>query len=81
MKILEYGEGYPKTITCMHCQSKLEYEPSDISMQTDVYEDRVEYFKFIRCPVCDTANYLGEYTTSTLFAPPPKKKKWWRFWE
>lgn len=81
MKILEYGEGYPKTITCFNCQSKLEYEATDIFGQTDIHENSTETFDCIRCPVCGKFIYLGEYTVNIRFVPPLKKKKWWRFWE
>lgn len=52
MKILKYGEGYPKTITCECCNSELEYDGTDIFEYTDFYRDRSETFKLIKCPVC-----------------------------
>lgn len=30
MKVLKYGEGYPKTILCDECESTLEYKTEDI---------------------------------------------------
>ena len=52
MKILKYGDGYPKTITCENCKSELEYDGVDIFTHTDIYTDRTETFKHIKCPVC-----------------------------
>ena len=52
MKILKYGEGYPKTVTCEQCNSELEYGVEDIFEHTSIYIDRTETFKYIKCPVC-----------------------------
>ena len=78
MKILKYGEGYPKTITCEHCNSELEYEGSDILSQMDMYADRIETFKSIKCPVC--GELIDVDFCIRLLEPQPKKKKWWEGW-
>lgn len=52
MKILKYGEGYPKTAICPSCKSELEYELNDIQDYMTIYTDKTEHHKDIRCPVC-----------------------------
>ena len=75
MKILKYGEGYPKTTTCELCDSKLEYEFNDIYEYSDIYTDRTEHFKQIKCPVCGFAITVDicirEYNNQ-------EKKRWWQ---
>ena len=79
MRILEYGEDYPKTVACEHCNSKLEYEGDDIFSHTDIYSDRTETFKYIKCPVCGESIDV-DVRLVKLFEPQPKKKKWWEGW-
>lgn len=58
MKILKYGEGYPRTVTCEHCGSELEYTMKDLdySEYTIVYPEthteEVHWEEHINCPVC-----------------------------
>lgn len=72
MKILKYGEGYPKTAICEHCGSELEYEPQDIFEYSDIYTDRTEVFKEIKCPVCGMS-----ITVDIFIIDHSKPKKSW----
>lgn len=88
MKILKYGEGYPKTCTCDKCGSELEYEPSDTYWCTvshfeddnNIYHE--EKHKLIICPVCDQTITLEALWLQgpTLVNPEVelKKKRWWQ---
>ena len=91
MKVLEYGEGYPKTIVCNECKSTLEYAVADIEETTkrkynpDPFIEYVEYIdKYLVCPVCNhpiTLNLiycLTKYKEIPSKEPEPKKKKWWQ---
>lgn len=89
MKILKYGEGYPKTMTCKFCNSELEYEVEDVSCyykQNYVNDNNVvfvEEHKVIDCPVCrhsvELETLLVQYPM--LVVPEVKtksKKRWWQ---
>lgn len=60
MKILKYGEGYPKTVVCDECKSTLEYVYNDIrdtSTTITCGDPKIKYIKYdlrvLDCPVCD----------------------------
>lgn len=78
MKILKYGEGYPKTITCEQCNSELEYEGTDIFEHTDFYRERSETFKLIKCPVCGEEIMVDVVFCELKNAITEKKKRWVR---
>ena len=76
MKILKYGEGYPKTCTCGKCKSELEYDFSDIYSWNDLL-DEIVTTGVITCPVCGETIEVYKY-----FRPrydDPKKKLWWQY--
>lgn len=90
MKVLKYGEGYPKTIFCDECESTLEYDIKDIKETTkrfhstnlDPIIEYVEYIdKYLVCPVCNHPITLNLLHVSTKYKEiseeKPKKKKWW----
>ena len=89
MKILKYGEGYPKTVTCEHCGSELEYETNDVYSyyKTNYLNDNKivfsEQHKALNCPVCqysiDLETLLIQYPV--LVEPEVKtkpNKRWWQ---
>lgn len=89
MKILKYGEGYPKTVTCDKCGSELEYETEDVYFyyKTNyVHDNKIvfsEQHKALNCPVCnhtiDLETLLVQYPV--LVEPEVKtesKKRWWQ---
>lgn len=85
MKVLKYGEGYPKTIVCDECKSTLEYDIEDtkdkfarISQPDPLieYVDCVE--KYLVCPVCNHHIVLDYLDFSAKFKGKSKKKKWWQ---
>lgn len=89
MKVLKYGEGYPKTIFCDECESTLEYAVGDIKETTkrkynpDSFTEYVEYIdKYLVCPVCNHPITLNLLYFSTKYkeipSEEPKKKKWWQ---
>lgn len=51
MKILALGDTATKKIKCPSCQSKLEYDISDIKLQEDPMEEDA-IMQCITCPVC-----------------------------
>lgn len=68
MKIVKYGEGYPKpivepivecheTIMCDKCKSMLDYTPDDVSTEKEIECDRggwnVYEVRLLLCPVCN----------------------------
>lgn len=67
MKILKYGEGYPKTCTCDNCKSELEYDADDIIIHTiediSFLDDKrtitVNRESSLICPVCKQRISLG----------------------
>lgn len=85
MKILKYGDGYPKTCTCDKCKSELEYDADDIRVyiKQDVsfLDDKRTIIKNkiseLVCPVCEHTISLGSATIyehtdkdpSFMFAP------------
>ena len=75
MKILKYGEGYPKTVTCDKCQSELEYNSEDIYSWNDLL-DEIVTIGIITCPVCGEA--IEVYRFSRPRPIYPKKKRWWQ---
>ena len=92
MKILTYGDGYPKTITCDKCKSILEYISEDINeseMTRRVNDPKVESatyrVKYLICPVCHSYIVLGQdvkaiqYKTESQPQEHEKpKKRWWK---
>jgi ribosomal protein S27E len=89
MKILKYGDGYPKTVVCEHCGSELEYETNDVYSyyKTNYLNDNKivfsEQHKTLDCPVCkyaiDLETLLIQYPV--LVEPEVKtqpKKGWWQ---
>jgi transcription elongation factor Elf1 len=75
MKILKYGEGYPKTVTCEHCNSELEYDAADIFNFTNIYIDYTETTDYIKCPVCSKSIKVDVHR-SQFYTDKPKKR-WW----
>lgn len=88
MKILKYGDGYPKTIVCERCKSELQYVIPDIeSYRTkQEYKDKnlraITTHSYIKCPVCGNTVIISEHTgyqsinQDALFVG--KRKKWWK---
>lgn len=93
MKILEYGEGYPKMTVCDKCQSKLEYNPDDIEVsmtdrKLNLSDDKIQRWRnvYITCPVCKHSIRLESQVLFEYKNPSPKiikpietpaKKKRW----
>lgn len=75
MKILKYGEGYPKTVTCEHCKSELEYDTKDVFCWSDVLDEIVD-MGIITCPVCNQS--IVVYKHCRPLPEYPKKKRWWQ---
>ncbi len=90
MKILRYGEGYPKTVVCIKCNSELEYSTSDVetfeSECRDMVNNKVQGRRrsYIICPVCKYAVDLGTDILYEYELPPSsdikpiQKKRWWQ---
>ena len=93
MKILKYGEGYPKIVMCNSCKSELEYISEDINESETtcrVNDSKVESatyrVKYLICPVCHLYVVLEkdvkaiQYKTETQLQEPaePKKRRWKR---
>jgi DNA-directed RNA polymerase subunit RPC12/RpoP len=76
LKILKYGEGYPKTVTCDRCKSELEYDINDIHTHNSTYFDHIESAKTVKCPVC--SHHIIVDASVHWFIEPEKKKKWWQ---
>ena len=79
MKVLKYGEGYPKTATCGNCHSELQYKLKDIFYRSDrvrsadpliAYEDVDVHY--IWCPVCGQDITVSSKVTYTQIVD-----KWW----
>ena len=75
MKILKYGEGYPKTIICGNCKSELKYNSEDIYSWTDVLDEFIT-IGIITCPVCGKT--IEVYKHSRPRPNCSKKKRWWQ---
>ena len=75
MKILKYGDGYPKTVTCDKCKSELEYNINDIHTDNSIYFDHTESEKTIKCPVCGHRIVVDTFV-HWFIVPEEKKKKW-----
>ena len=75
MKILKYGDGYPKTVTCDNCKSVLEYNYKDIYSWNDIL-DEIVTTGAVKCPVCGT--WIEVYKYSKPRPDYPKKKRWWQ---
>jgi hypothetical protein len=75
MKILKYGEGYPKTVVCDNCKSELEYNSKDIYSRTDALDEFITT-GIITCPVCGKTVVVFQHSHPRLDLI---KKKWW--WE
>ena len=94
MKILKYGDGYPKTVTCDECGSELEYDTNDVqSYEVVFFMDngiRQNHRKsYIVCPVCKHSIYFEPEILFQWEETPPdhivltpsestKKKRWWK---
>ena len=92
MKILKYGEGYPKTIVCDKCQSELEYNPDDIECSITDHDlnsgdGKIQRWQrlYINCPVCKhsillESQVIFEYQRTLALTPttPTKKRRWWQ---
>lgn len=85
MKILKYGEGYPKVATCEHCNSELEYAAPDIQnyQSTREYRDKnlraITTHYYVKCPVCGTSIIINEHTGyQSINQDVYKPKKWWK---
>lgn len=92
MKVLKYGDGYPKTIVCDKCQSELEYSPDDIKSSITDHELKLGDGKiqrwqrlYIDCPVCKhsillESKVIFEYQRAIELKPitSTKKKRWWQ---
>jgi uncharacterized protein with PIN domain len=90
MKILKYGEGYPKTVVCTECNSELEYNASDVetfeSECIDMVNNKVQAYRrsYIFCPVCERIVDLGKDVLFEYELPPSsdtkptQKKRWWQ---
>ena len=74
MKILKYGEGYPKTITCSHCKSELEYDACDVYRFTDHFIEESKTTEYVKCPVCNKAVTTQIYS---IQHSNQEKKRWW----
>ena len=80
MKIIKYGEGYPKTITCEKCKSELEYDHNDVYSWNDVC-DEIITTGIITCPVCGKNVEVFKYTRPGYGLKLEKikpKKRWWQ---
>lgn len=82
MKVLKYGEGYPKTVTCGKCKSELEYTITDIQHAQDVEytsDSLVDYqllrVEYIVCPVCGQS---VRTFSAPIWSIDSKKRKWWQ---
>lgn len=87
MKILKYGEGYHKTVTCDNCNSELEYDSNDIETIDTERKNIVENtiigcrHAHINCPVCKHWIDVGSillYERKELTEPSESKKRWWQ---
>lgn len=96
MKILKYGEGYPKTITCNKCKSELEYVSDDVRDTSTTITSSVpgvKYitydFKVLECPVCGHSVILNSHCKDIYYdikVEPPQletqnKTKKKRWWQ
>jgi hypothetical protein len=83
MKILKYGEGYPKTATCKECKSELEYVLTDIKHYTDsefpdgnIMEYNIVGIDYIVCPVCGAEIRVESRIIEHIGKKSKKKKQW-----
>lgn len=65
MKVIKYGAGYPRRVTCVNCFSILEIELSDIysTKLPTMMKDGVlvsNESKYVICPVCGESNTIEE---------------------
>lgn len=84
MKVLKYGEGYPKRIFCDKCESTLEYDIKDIENKIkriynpDSYTDYIDYIeRTLICPVCNNYIIFDSRIHKIVLKETPKKK-WWQ---
>ena len=75
MKILTYGDGYPKTKICERCNSELEYNFEDVFRWTDALDELVTT-GIITCPVCGNSIVVFQYSRPRCDIKP--KKRWWQ---
>ncbi len=83
MKVLKYGEGYPKTCTCGKCKSELEYTLTDIQHTQEVeypIDPLVDYqivrIEYVVCPVC--GDMVRTFTAPIWSCSEESKKRWWQ---
>lgn len=76
MKILKYGEGYPKTVVCDNCKSELEYNDREVFSWTDALDEFVTT-GIITCLVCGKQVVVFQHTSPRIDLPQKKSKKWW----
>ena len=81
MKIIKYGEGYPKTVTCEHCNSELEYTRTDIkhTQEAEFSSDPLSNYRIVRieyvvCPVC--GDMIRTFTAPVWSCSEESKKRW-----
>lgn len=75
MKILKYGEGYPKTCTCGKCKSELEYDFKDVYSWNDLL-DEITTIGIVTCPVCGEAVEVYRHSRPRLDCH--RKKRGWQ---
>lgn len=82
MKVLKYGEGYPKTCTCGKCKSELEYTITDIHHTTELQlvqdplvKEQLMRIEYVVCPVCGRT---VDIFTAPIYMVEDDKKSWWK---
>jgi hypothetical protein len=83
MKILKYGDGYPKTVTCYKCKSELEYTLTDIKHTQEIeyssdplVDDHIVRVEYVVCPVC--GDMVRTFTSPIWSCHEDTKKRWWK---
>jgi hypothetical protein len=73
MKIIKYGEGYPKTCTCDDCKSELEYTFKDIKCdrRSGLSDDplikyQIVEIDYVECPVCGSTVNINKKVIETI---------------
>lgn len=74
MKILKYGEGYPKTVTCSRCKSELEYEACDIKSFIEHFMEESKTTEYVVCPVCNKV--ITVQIESVNHSTQEEKRRW-----
>lgn len=85
MKILKYGEGYPKTVTCECCESELEYTLTDIKHTQEIeytsdplVDDSIVRIEYVVCPVCGDMVRIFTAPIWSCSSEEFKKRRWQR---